>query len=257
LNIDRLSLDLLAPADEKFIQEIAAIGRQVIVHICPDTGCNEVRKKLGRHYTTDELIQTIRLCHKYLIPVTTFFSVGLAGERRENVLETLDLWADLSSLDTLTHAKTDYWELGCNIPSGGPVMGPIFLDPGSLAFDEPEKYGYKLKNKNLEECIQALSQPSWSQWLNYETDLLTSFDITALILESIEFSIDTREQFGVYASRQAEFERLKLKLEIIAINEIDGILQHKNREEKESNLKTLKNKLDSYLHEFLSKNNNK
>ena len=254
LNMDRLSLDLLAPADEEFIREIANIGRQVIIHICPDTGCNDVRKKLGRHYTSDELLQTIQLCHKYLIPVTTFFSVGLAGERRENVLETLDLWAKLSSLDALTLAKSDYWELGCNIPAGGPIMGPIVLDPGSLAFDYPEKYGYKLKYKNLEEYILGLSQPSWTQWLNYETDSLTSVEIIALILESIEFSIDARQQFGIFDPRQAEFERLKLKSEIISVEEVNRILNFENQKERESSLKALKNRIESHLREFLDKN---
>ena len=247
LNMDRLSLDLLAPADEEFVKGIADIGRQVIVHICPDTGCDDIRKKLGRHYSNEELLKTIRLCHKYLIPVTTFFSVGLAGEKRENVLKTLDQWANLFSLDTLTMSKTDYWELGCNIPAGGPIIGPIVLDPGSLAFDSPEKYGYKLKYKNLREYIQGLSSPSWTQWLNYETDLLNTDQMVALILESVEFSIDTREQYGVYNHAQAEFERLKLRADIISINEVKRIMNIPDPEERESNLKVLKNKLESLI----------
>jgi B12-binding domain/radical SAM domain protein len=254
LNMDRLSLDLLVPADEEFIKSIADIGRQVIVHICPDSGCDAVRKKLGRPYSTEELLETIQLCHKYLIPVTTFFSVGLAGETRDQVLETLDLWAELSSLDTLTLAKTNYWELGCSIPVGGPIMGPIVLDPGSLAFDSPEKFGYKLKYKTLEAYIQGLSEPSWHQWLNYETDLLTLEEIVALIMESVDFSIDTREQFGFYEPGQAEFERLKLKADLIAITEVNRIMSIKNTEERESALRTLKNKLDSLLQEYLGRN---
>jgi B12-binding domain/radical SAM domain protein len=250
-NLDRLSLDLLAPADEDFIKSISEIGRQVVVHICPDTGCDDVRQKLGRHYSTDQLKQTIRLCHKYLIPVTTFFSVGLAGEKRENVLETLDLWAELSSIDSLTLAKTDYWELGCSIPVGGPIMGPIALDPGSPAFDFPEKYGYKLKYRNLEEYIRGLSESIWTRWLNYETDLLTTDEIVALILESVQFSIDAREQFGIFKPSQAEYERLKLKAELIAINEVNRIMNQMNPDERESNLKILKTKLESLIREYL------
>jgi B12-binding domain/radical SAM domain protein len=248
-NIDRLSLDLLAPAGEEFIKSIADIGRQVVIHICPDTGCDDIRKKLGRSYTTAELMQTIRLCHKYLIPVTTFFSVGLAGEKRENVLKTLDLWAELASIDTLTLSKTDYWELGCNIPVGGPIVGPIVLDPGSQAFDAPEKYGYKLKYKNLEEYIQGLSEPSWPSWLNYETELLTADEIVALILESVDFSIDAREQFGVYSPAQVAFEKKKLQADIITIKEVKRIMATLKKEEWESALKSLKSKVEAFLKE--------
>jgi B12-binding domain/radical SAM domain protein len=247
--LDRLSLDLLAPADEEFIKDIAGIGRQVVIHICPDTGCDDIRKKLGRNYTTDELMQTIRLCHKYLIPVTTFFSVGLAGETREKVLETLDLWAELASIDTLTLSKTDYWELGCNIPVGGPIVGPIVLDPGSLAFDEPEKYGYKLKYRDLEEYIKGLSEPSWPSWLNYETELLNTDEITALILESVDFGIDSREQFGIYNVAQTAFEKKKLQADIITIKEVKRIMATLNPEERERALKELKSKVDAFLKE--------
>ena len=37
-----------------------------------------------RHYSNEELLKTVKLCHRYQIPVTSFFSVGLAGETREN-----------------------------------------------------------------------------------------------------------------------------------------------------------------------------
>jgi B12-binding domain/radical SAM domain protein len=246
-NMERLSLDLLAPADEELIRDIAAIGRQVVVHICPDTGCDEVRKKLGRRYTNEELMNTIKLCHKYLIPVTTFFSVALAGETRQEVLKTLDLWAELSSLDTLTLSKTDYWELGCNIPVGGPIVGPIVLDPGSQAFDNPQKYGYKLKYPTLEEYIKGLSEPSWVSWLNYETDILNSDQIDALILESVDFGIDAREQFGVYNQAQAAYEKKKLQTDIITIKEVKRIMTLADSMEREKSLKSLKEKVESFL----------
>ena len=83
LEIERLSLDLLGPADEDFIRDVAAIARPVTLHICPDSGCDAVRRKLGRGYSNEDLLRTVRLCHKYFIPVTSFFSVGLAGETRK------------------------------------------------------------------------------------------------------------------------------------------------------------------------------
>jgi B12-binding domain/radical SAM domain protein len=160
LDIERLSLDLLVPADEEFIKSIAALGRQLTVHICPDTGSDAVRRKLGSPYTTRELMETIKLCHKYLVPVTTFFSTGLAGETRQEMLATWELWEQLSALENSTVARRDAMGVGSGVPLGGPISGPILLDPGSAAFDNPEKYGYKLLYRSLEEYIAGLSGPS-------------------------------------------------------------------------------------------------
>lgn len=245
-DIDRLSLDLLVPADEEFIREAAGIGKPVTVHICPDTGCDNVRRLLGRHYSSQELLETVKLCHKYLIPVTSFFSAGLAGETPESVRETLELAEKLASSEQIMLARSNSWGLGSGIPLGGPIIGPIVLDPGSQAFDNPEKYGYKLLYKDLEEYISGLSGPSWHQWINYETSLMTKKDIIGLILQSMAFSIDAREEYGFCSHAQAGMERLKLKADIMALNEIDRIMSLPE-EEREKSLRSLKEKIEAFL----------
>jgi B12-binding domain/radical SAM domain protein len=245
LKIDRLSLDLLAPADEEFIKSIAALGRQVTVHICPDTGSDSVRRQLGRHYTTAELLKTIQLCHKYLIPVTTFFSTGLAGETRQEMLETWELWDKLSSLENISMARGDSLGLGSGVPLGGPIMGPILLDPGSPAFDSPQQYGYKLLYQNLKEYIAGLSGPSWLQWLNYETSEMNKQAIVEMNMQSVAFAIEQRESYGWYDADQAAVERQKLKSDILAVTEVYRILQITDKKEQEVQLKTLKAKLSA------------
>jgi B12-binding domain/radical SAM domain protein len=245
--IERLSLDLLIPSGEEFIKAVAEVGIPVTIHICPDTGCDAVRKNLGRHYATADLLNTVRLCHKYLIPVTSFFSVGLAGETRENMNETLELWDKLSALEQIEQTKGRFWGIGTGVPLGGPIAGPVLLDPGSPAFDFPEKYGYKLLYRNLEEYIQGLSGPSWHQWINYETGLLKKETLIELILESTAFAIDQREAYGFQNRSQSEAERLKLKADIIAVNEVERIARLMDKKEIESRLKALKASYDSFL----------
>ncbi len=244
LKIDRLSLDLLVPADEEFIKSIASIGRQVTVHICPDTGSDAVRSKLGRCYTTAELLNTVQLCHQYLIPVTTFFSTGLAGETRQEMLETWDLWEKLSSLENIILAREASLGLGSGLPLGGPIMGPILLDPGSLAFDFPEKYGYQLLYKNLKEYIAGLSGPSWYQWLNYQTDVADKRAIAEMNMQSAAFVIEQRAANGWYNSVQAAAERQRLKADITALTEVYRILQISDKMQRESQLKALKARLN-------------
>lgn len=240
--IERLSLDLLAPADEEFIKQVAKIGRQVVIHLCPDTGSDEVRRKLGRHYTNDELMRTIKLCHKYHIPVTTFFSAGLAGENSENIKETWKLWEDLTALDRHSQVSGEL-----KVPLGGPISGPIVIDPGSPAFDHPEKYGYKLSYKTLEQYIEGLSQPSWHQWLNYETEELDNNQMVDLILSTVEFSIGQREKTGLFPAPQAAAERLKTELDRVIVDEVNQIMHLEDRAARESAITQLKNKLESFL----------
>jgi B12-binding domain/radical SAM domain protein len=240
--IERLSIDLLAPANEEFIKEVARIGRQVVIHLCPDTGSDEVRKKLGRHYTNDEMMKTIKLCHKYHIPVTTFFSAGLAGETRDNITETWKLWEDLVSQDRRSQVSGEL-----KVPLGGPISGPIVIDPGSPAFDNPEKYGYKLSYKNLEQYVEGLSQPSWHQWLNYETEELDNDGIVDLILSTVEFSIGQREKTGLYPPPQAAAERLKTEIDRVIVDEVNTIMLLESRAERAAAITHLKNKQISFL----------
>jgi hypothetical protein len=51
-------------------------------------------------------------------------------------------------------------------------MAP-FLDPGSIAFENPEAHGYKLRAKTLEEHRQRLLLPSWKHIMNYESESMS------------------------------------------------------------------------------------
>jgi len=121
------------------------------------------------------------------------------------------------------------------------------LDPGSPAYDAPEKYGYKLIYKNLEEYIRGLSQPSWHQWLNYETDLLNKDALVELILSSAEFAIDQREQDGLYDPSLAYLERVRLQADRVIIDEVNRLASLGDTAEKEARLRMMRSNLDTLL----------
>jgi B12-binding domain/radical SAM domain protein len=245
-NIERLSLDLLAPADEEFVREVSTIGNRVVLQICPDTGDYNVRRAQGRLYSNEDLLNTVKLCHKYHIPVTTFLSIGLAGESQETSKETWKLWDNLCSLDQVALEKGSFGkDINQRVPLGGPIIGPIILEPGSLSFDFPEKYGYRLSFSNLEGYIQALSKPSWHQWLNYETKQLNRDALVKLIFESVEHSIRQRAKYGVYDDLQFTKELLKARADMIAVGAVNRIMEIQNEAERESRLKSLRSAIDS------------
>jgi B12-binding domain/radical SAM domain protein len=244
--IERLSLDMLVPADEEFIKAAANIGPQVVMHLCPDTGSEKVRRRLGRPYGNEELMECIRLCHKHHLPVTTFFSAGLAGENPENVSETWNLWEALTALDGQSLRAGDL-----KVPHGGPITGPIVLDPGSLAFDEPERYGYLLRYKDLEEYIGGLSQPSWHQWLNYTTEELDNAALVDLVLTTVDFSINQREKSGLYSWYQAAAERLKTEADRVIVEEIERIMTLEEPLARKSAIRDLKDRHQNFLNSDL------
>jgi B12-binding domain/radical SAM domain protein len=243
-NIERLSLDLLIPADEEFIREVSEIGRQVIFHLCPDTGSEKVRRLLGRNYTNDAIMETMKTCHKYRIPVTNFFSVGLAGETEAEMQETWEFWARLDQMDHEARSKGYFGDIEENVPIGGQILGPIVLDPGSQAFDTPEKYGFKLLYKNFEEYLEGLSQPSWHQWLNYETELRNKDSILEMILQSTEFTIDQREKHGFFGPQEAYYERCCVEAERVIVKELDRIKNLDNAKERDSRTIAIRRNLD-------------
>lgn len=222
---ERLSFDLLVPADEAFIRDVASISRNVILHLCPDTGSDAVRGKLGRNYSNEQVLDTIKLCLKYRVPVTNFFSVGLAGETETEMKETWDLWAQLDALNQAALEGGAFGDIDEAVAIGGQVLGPIVLDPGSRAFDNPEACGYKLLYKNLEEYVEALSQPSWHQWLNYETQLVDKHAIIAMIQQSMDFVIDQREASGFYGGPEAYYERCRVEADRVVVEVIDAFQQ--------------------------------
>ncbi len=242
--IERLSLDLLIPADEEFIKEISKIGRKLIFHLCPDTGSDQIRRNLGRHYSNEALLKTIKTCHKYGIPVTNFFSVGLAGETEREMEETWKLWSELDRLDYESHMKGCFGDIDGSVPIGGQILGPIVLDPGSQAFDNPEKYGFKLLHKNFEEYHQALSKASWHQWLNYETTLKDKESIQSMIFDSVEFTIDQREKYGFFGAQEAYFERCKVEADRVIIKELDRIEEIDDQKEKHFRTVMMRRNLD-------------
>jgi B12-binding domain/radical SAM domain protein len=244
LGIERLTLDILRPADEEFIREVATLGVETILYICPDSGCEKIREKLGRRYSNEELLNTLKTCYRYHVPVQIFFSVGLAGETDETFKETLELWDEISVLNKMAVNRGGFGKIGGNIVRDGPIMGPILLDPGSMAYDTPDKYGYKLAFKNLEEYIEALSLPSWHQWVNYGTESLDRDEIIALDHESVVQFIDKREKQGAYQGNQSILEYSIAEAEKVAAGEVDKIMKIDDGREREARLESLRSAID-------------
>lgn len=129
------------------------------IQLSPETHDPRIRAVFGRPYDNQQMEKMIeRLlvsgCHKFDL----FFMIGIPGQDSKSALDTVEYIDQL--LDRLGNTKKLF-----------PYISPLapFVDPGSRVFENPEKFGYKLFCRTLEEHRRALLQPSWKLMLNYET----------------------------------------------------------------------------------------
>ncbi|MBS7641381.1 MAG: radical SAM protein [Candidatus Bathyarchaeia archaeon] len=236
-----ITMELFEPANKSYLEKLAGIGIPLTLTISPETGVDEVRISHGRKYSNKELFKTIETCLQIGGPIRliVFFMLGLANETEETVNETVKLWDKICLMDG----------------GRGRVMfafGPmILLDPGSLAFDHPEEYGYQLIFKCLEDYIRGMSMPSWHQWISYETKFLNKAKIADLTLKLIELSINLREKYGIYSRLQALKERAYFVLaNRIIIREVEEVMKIQDEDEMLMRLQKLRETINNYLSNF-------
>jgi B12-binding domain/radical SAM domain protein len=202
INLTQLTMEIWGPADEEYIRELSKIRVPLVLTISPESCVESVRGAHGRKYSNVELFDTIRLCKKYNIAIAVFSMIALAKDTPETIKKNWEVWEEICKLNSKT-------------PGRAPAMysfGPmILLDPGSQAFDYPDKYGYRLRFKNLEDYVSGMSFNSWYQWISYETACLNRNMIIKSINNSIGNSIDLMEKYGICSKSESENMRYHLQ----------------------------------------------
>ena len=119
-----------------------------------------------------------------------FFMIGLPGQTRDSVSGTVEYCGRL-------FGRFDR-RLQCFISPMGP-----FLDPGSRIFEDPERFGYRLFARTLEEHRRLLVQPTWERILNYETRWMTRRDLVEATYDAAERLNELKRAHGRIPARQA------------------------------------------------------
>jgi uncharacterized protein (DUF2132 family) len=115
-----------------------------------------------------------------------------------------------------------------------------FLDPGSPAFEEPEKHGYHTFFKTVEEHRQALVQPSWKYSLNYETEWMSREQLVETTYTAMIRLNTIKAEYGVISPELARAENQRLQAAREMTQTIDELLSQDNREA----LSSLKEQID-------------
>jgi hypothetical protein len=115
-----------------------------------------------------------------------------------------------------------------------PFISPLapFLDPGSAVFEEPEKYGYRLLFRTVEEHRNALLAPSWKYILNYETQWMTRDEIVYTTYEAGKRLNRLKAHFGLIDPKTAEAVETRIDAAVRVMKEIDRVVALSGVDEK-------------------------
>jgi B12-binding domain/radical SAM domain protein len=231
-------IELFDAADHEFFQKVVKALPNFTLEISMESHDEGVRRAFGRPYSNAAIEKTLDEalaagCQR----LDLFFMVGLKGQTYESVMGTVDYSRTLLERYARQGEKRII-----------PFISPLapFVDPGSQAFEEPEKHGYRLFARTLEEHRQALLAPSWKYVLNYETVWMNRDQIVAATYEAGQRMNQIKGEFGVIDPQVAEATDRRIDRARQLITDIDKIVTGPySAEERQRLLQDLKHQVDN------------
>jgi len=208
---NQVVLELFTPAKKEFFKTVSDSIPNFNFEISPESHDEKVRRASGKFYTNRDMEANIHDalqngCQKFDI----FFMIGIPEQTEQSVMETIDY------CDYLLQ-KFDKRVV--------PFIAPLapFLDPGSIGYEKPDKYGYTIFYHTFEEHRTALLKPSWKYFLNYQTKWLNRDQIVNVTYQAGKRLNRLKLEYGLI--NYEEFEKVDSKIEYAQrlIEQIDEI----------------------------------
>jgi B12-binding domain/radical SAM domain protein len=197
---NEIIIELFGVPPAGFLREIDRCVPHWSIEFSPESHDQAVRnaQEGEADYTTEQmeqmLVEALRLrCER----LDVFFMIGLPGQSLESVRGSVDYCERLFQLCDQ--------RLSCYISPMGP-----FIDPGSRGFEQPERFGYRLFARTLEEHRQLLVQPTWERILNYETKWMTRRELVDATYDAAERLNALKVQYGRLSPRRGREVALRI-----------------------------------------------
>jgi len=216
-------LELFSPAGSEFFKKINRAIPNYNIQWSPDSTDEKVRRAFGKSYSNIEIESTIQGalengCKRFDL----FFMTGLPEQTYNSVME------NAVYLRSLLGEFSQYKNL---IPFISPLAP--FVDPGSRAFENPDKHGYHLLYRTLEEHRQALKNPSWKYMLNYDTEWMSRDEIVMSTYESALAFNQMKADYGIITNEVAAGVETRARGSIDLMRAIDRIVEEHGLEAAE------------------------
>jgi B12-binding domain/radical SAM domain protein len=232
---NELIIELFFPADDDFFSKLAGAIPRFSLEMTLESHVEELRRLNGKFACRNQQVEdTIASALRHGVnKIDIFFMAGIPRQTYQQVLETVDYCRHL--LEKLDGDKRLRFFVAPLAP---------FLDPGCLAFEFPEKYGYKKLCHTFEDHRRALTAPSWKYVLSYETDSMTRDEIVDATYEAAYRLNKLKFEYGIIDEGTYRQTDYKIEAARVVIAEIDAIMQLPQGPGRERRLKAIKQKVE-------------
>ncbi len=224
---NQLVVELFNPAPSSYFKKLGDAVSNFNVEISPESHDEKVRRMSGKFYSNEDMEMNIRTaleagCRKFDI----FFMIGLSGQTPRSVMETVEYCEYLID------------KFGKRVV---PFIAPLapFLDPGSIAYEEPEKYGYEIFYHTFEAHRTAMLNPSWKYFLNYQTRWMNRDQIVDVTYAAGKRLNQIKYQYALISRENFNAVDLKIEYAQQLIKKIDVIYQISDGKKRTHELKSL------------------
>jgi len=227
-------VELFVPASQEFLEEVVSSFPRLCLEFSLESHDPKVRRAFGKGCSNEEVEATIRgALNAGCQRLDIFFMIGLPQQTPRSVMETIDYCGALLGRcggDGRLH----------------PYISPLapFLDPGSQAFEEPRKHGYRLFYRTLEEHRRALLSSSWKYILNYETEWMSREEIVGTTYEALLRLSRLKREYGLIDAQEARIAEERICKAQGLIGEIDRLLEIEDEAQRKRELQALKPQMD-------------
>ncbi|MCB2173159.1 TIGR04190 family B12-binding domain/radical SAM domain protein [archaeon] len=226
----------MVPMD--WMKKIASSTPNWTLEISPESHDDAIRKIMGKPYTTAQMEETIKNALDLgTTKIDLYFMVGLSGQSYQSALDSVDYTRHLYK-----KMENDNKIFAFTAP-----MAP-FLDPGSMIYENPEKYGFTKLYHTFREHKEALYQPSWKLYLSYHTDWMTRDDVAEATYEAMIRMNQLKMDVGITSKSHGEKVNYGLNMARDVMHSIDDIIATTNDEaERQRKYLELKHEIDEAM----------
>ena len=214
---------------DNVLKRMVEANKRTIITLSPESHDLKVARLAGRGvYTNDHLEHWIERALDFgIYQIDIWYFIGMPEQDEASVMGTVDYCRHL--LKKFKGKRVH------------PLLCPMipFLDPGSIFFENPDKNGYRIFFRSLEEHRRGMEWASIIKRINYETKWLSRSDLVHIGYKAVRRLMEAKAETGLMPSMWVKNFNAKIDdaLDFIdLVHEVDSL---KNEEDRAMELSRL------------------
>lgn len=223
---NHLGMEIFRPAGDAFFSEMERSIGEYTMEFSPDSHDESVRTAMGKNYDNASIEKTLTSafdngCQRFDL----FYMTGLPQQTRDSAIYSAS-------------ASKHLWEAVGQEARLFIYNAPFapFVDPGSRIFEDPEKWGYRMFARTLEDHRMLLDNPSWKQVLSYETVWMDRDTIAEVSYDAAQVLTDTEFSVGRIDEEMRDARSERTETARTLMHRIDDIMRISDPTEREAKL---------------------